>query len=146
MTEGSRQGQSAGGGTAERVGALGNRAVGSITRAATRTGARQTKETAVTATRFYRGSRGDGFNRPIPGSRTAKENDDTGRTDGRSRAGAAGGGNYGVGSDRAKGRGNGRSTGRGGDLARIGTAYCTGAGNGNNSGVHRHPDSDVESW
>jgi hypothetical protein len=67
MTEGSGQGQSAGGGTAKRAGALGNWAVGSITQTATTTGARQTKETAVTATRFYRGSRGDDFNRPIPG-------------------------------------------------------------------------------
>jgi hypothetical protein len=97
--EGSGQGQGAGGGTAKGVGALGNRAVGSLTRAATRTGARQDQEMAVTATCFQGGRGWNGFDRPILGSRTNTEEDGTHRTDGRSRAGADGG-NYGVGSNR----------------------------------------------
>jgi hypothetical protein len=143
--KGSGQGQSAGGGTAERAGALGNWAVGSLTGTATKTGAHQTQAMTVTATLFQGRRSWNGFDRPVPGVRTTKEDDGTYRTDGRSRAGTTGGGNYGVGSNRANDGGDGGSTGRGGDFSRIGTTDGIGADIGNNGGIHRYSDSDVES-
>jgi hypothetical protein len=101
---------------------------------------------AITATRFLGGRRWNGVNYPVPGSRTTKEDNGTHRIDGWSRVGATGGGNYGVESNRTKGRNDGGSTGRGGGPASIVTAADTGIDNGNNGGVHQHPDSDMESW
>jgi hypothetical protein len=116
--EGSGQGQSTGGGIAKRAGPLGNRVVGSLTRTTTGTRARQTEETAVTATRLKRRGSQIGFDRPVSGSRATKEDDGTYHTDGRNRAGATGGGNYGGGSDHADGEGYGGCTSRGGGSAK----------------------------